>query len=137
MTLHDILSRHTFADVFRELCDVLPALADKRTELDEAYAYLLQQQPVASKKVITYELIDAQDSDDCFVGAEDRCFQANWNVVTGKEVVVDDDAEITPLNIAWNAFLCTLLLGFTPRRFQELCDDVRRMASGEETITDE
>lgn len=137
MTLHDILSRHTFAEVFGELCAVLPALADKRTELEEAYTYLLEQQPVASKKVITYELIDAQESADCFVGAEDRCFQANWNVVTGKAVAVDPDVDITPLEIAANAFLCILLLGFTPRRFQTLCDDVRQAASGEVTITDE
>lgn len=137
MTLHEILSRHTFADVFRELCDVLPTLEGKRAELEEAYTYLLEQKPVASKRVITYELIDAQDSDDCFVGAEDRCFQANWNVVTGKEVAVDGGLDITPLEIASNAFFCTLLLGFTPHRFQGLTDAVRQAAGGEVTITEE
>ena len=110
MILHEILSKYSFDTIFGELVDMMPDLNRKRHEMNEAYDFLLTQQPVASKKRITYQLIDAQDSDDCFVGAEDRCFEAQWNVITGKEVVVDNDIEITEMEIAVNSFFCILLI---------------------------
>lgn len=106
---------------------MIPVMNRKRPEIQEAYDFLMSQQPVASKKRITYQLIDAQDSDDCFVGAEDRCFEAQWNVILGKEVVVDDDVEMEPFEIAVNCFFCILLIGFVPRRFAELRDELQRM----------
>lgn len=127
MILKEILEKYTFGEIFTELSGMIPELNRKRPEIQEAYDFLLSQQPVASKKKITYQLIDAQDSDDCFVGAEDRCFEAQWNVIIGKEVVVDDDVEISPFEIACNAFLCILLIGFKPRRFTELNEELLKM----------
>ena len=127
MILHEILSKYSFDTIFGELVDMMPDLNRKRHEMNEAYDFLLTQQPVASKKRITYQLIDAQDSGDCFVGAEDRCFEAQWNVITGKEVVVDNDIEITEMEIAANSFFCILLIGFYPRRFASLHNDLVEM----------
>lgn len=127
MILHEILSKYSFDTIFGELVDMMPDLNRKRHEMNEAYDFLLTQQPVASKKRITYQLIDAQDSDDCFVGAEDRCFEAQWNVITGKEVVLDNDIEITEMEIAVNSFFCILLIGFYPRRFETLHNDLVEM----------
>ena len=127
MILKDILSRYSFDTIFADLSEMMPVLMQKKAQLKEAYDFLMAQQPVSSKKKITYQLIDAQDSDDCFVGAEDRCFEAQWNVIIGKEVVVDDDVEISPLEIAVNSFFCILLIGFTPRRFNELHEELLDM----------
>lgn len=127
MTLKQILDKYTFGEIFAELSDMMPMLNRKRPEIQEAYDFLMSQNPVASKKRIVYQLIDAQDSDDCFVGAEDRCFEAQWNVILGKEVVIDDDAEISSFEIACNAFFCILLIGFTPRRFAQLREELLGM----------
>ena len=59
MILHEILSKYSFDTIFGELVDMMPDLNRKRHEMNEAYDFLLTQQPVASKKRITYQLIDA------------------------------------------------------------------------------
>lgn len=127
MILKDILDRYSFDSIFAELSDMMPVLGRKRADIQQAYDFLMSQQPVTSKKKIVYQLIDAQDSDDCFVGAEDRCFEAQWNVILGKEVIVDDDVEIAPFEIAVNAFFCILLIGFAPKRFLALRDELVEM----------
>lgn len=127
MTLKEILDKYSFDTIFAELSGMMPVLNRKRSDIREAYDFLLSQTPVTSKKKITYQLIDAQDSDDCFVGAEDRCFEANWNVILGKEVIIDDDVEISPLEIAVNGFFCTLLIGFTPKRFAALREEMMQL----------
>lgn len=127
MILKEIFDKYSFEAIFAELSDMMPIICRKRAEMQQAYDFLMSQTPVASKKRITYQLIDAQDSDDCFVGAEDRCFEAQWNVILGKEVIVDDDVEISHKEIAVNAFLCILLIGFAPRRFAELRDELTVM----------
>lgn len=128
-TLQEIFKSHPFATVFGDLVEMIPELSRKRQAMLEAYDFLLSVPPVASKKRITYELIDSEECADTLVGAEDRCFQGNWNVVVGKEVAVDDEAEISPREIAANAFLCILLLGFQPRRFEGLCGELRDIAN--------
>lgn len=127
MILKEIFEQYTFDIIFAELAEMMPFLNKKREAIKEAYDFIMSQQPVTSKKRIIYQLIDAQDSDDCFVGAEDRCFEAQWNVILGKEVVVDDDIDISDLEIAVNSFFCILLIGFTPRRFTELHDELLKM----------
>lgn len=127
MILKEIISQFSFSQVFSEICSIIPAFSSEKVAIEEAYNFLLSQQPVSSKKRITYQLIDAQDSDDCFVGAEDRCFEAQWNVIIGKEVIIEDDLEISPLEIAANSFFCILLLGFAPRRFSTLKEDLARL----------
>lgn len=124
MILKDILQKYSFDIILTDLCEIMPVLDRKRSALREAYDFLMSQTPVFSKKRIIYQLIDSPDSDDCFIGAEDRCFEAQWNVILGKEVVVADDVDITELEIASNSFFCILLLGFSPRRFSSLRDEL-------------
>lgn len=129
MIVKEIIEKYSFDIIFAELSEMMPVLGRKRAEIQQAYDFLLSQQPVASKKKVIYQLIDAQDSDDCFVGAEDRCFEAQWNVILGKEIVVDDDVEISDLEMAVNCFFCILLIGFTPRRFVELREELLLLLS--------
>lgn len=129
MILKDIITKYSFDIIFAELSEMIPELNRKRSSMKDAYDFLLSQSPVSSKKRIVYQLIDSMDSDDCYVGAEDRCFEAQWNVIIGKEVIVDDDVEISPLEIACNSFLCILLIGFPPRRFAELHEELLQMVA--------
>ena len=103
-------------------------ISRKRPAIKEAYDFLISLAPVASKKRIVYQLLEDEETDDCFAGAADTCFQAQWNVIIGKEVV-RDDVEISDLEIATNAFLCILLLGYPPRRFAGLHDELLEMLS--------
>lgn len=126
MNLKEILSNHTFDIIFSELLEMMPMLSRKRSSMKEAYDFLLSQQAVSSKKRIVYQLIEDEETDDCFVGALDSCFEAQWNVIIGKEVT-REEVEISDLEIATNAFLCILLLGFPPRRFADLHNELLEM----------
>lgn len=129
MIVKEVLERYSFDTIFAELSEMMPDLRRKRADIQQAYDFLLSQAAVASKKKVTYQLIDAQDSDDCFVGAEDRCFEAQWNVILGKEIVIDDDVEISEFEIAVNCFFCIILIGFTPKRFAALRDELLKILS--------
>ena len=126
--LIDILKKYDFNTIFTELSDIFPEINRKRPLIKDAYDFLLSQTPVSSKKRIIYKLIEDDESFDCFVGAEDHQFEANWNVIIGKEVVREDNIEISDLEIATNSFLCILLIGFAPKRFKELQDELRQSA---------
>lgn len=110
-----------------ELCELVPEISRKRAQLQDVYDFLLAQQPVTSKKKILYHLIEDDESFDCFVGADDKCFEANWNVIIGKEVEISDDVDISMLEIVVNAFLCIMLIGFTPKRFAEFQSELREL----------
>lgn len=129
MIVKEILEKYSFDVIFAELSEMMPDIRRKRADIQQAYDFLIAQTPVASKKKVVYQLIDAQDSDDCFVGAEDRCFEAQWNVILGKEVIVDDDVEISTLEMAVNCFFCIMLIGYTPRRFVELREELLQILS--------
>lgn len=129
MVVKEVLDKYSFDVIFAELCEMMPVLSRKRADIQQAYDFLMAQSPVASKKKVTYQLIDAQDSDDCFVGAQDRCFEAQWNVILGKEIEIDDDVEISTLEMAVNCFFCILLIGFVPRRFTELREELLELLS--------
>lgn len=128
MQLFDIIKNNDFNTVYNELVEIFPEISRKHPELKDVYDFLLSQKPVSSKKVITYKFIEDDDTDNYFIGAEDKCFEANWNVVLGKEVIREEGVEISDLEIAVNALLCIVLLGFAPRRFAELQQEIRSMA---------
>lgn len=127
MQLFDVIGKFEFDTLFNELCDIVPEIGRKRSEIKDVYDFLLSQTPVTSKKTIVYQLIEDDDSFDCFVGAEDRCFEGNWNVLLGKEVVIDEGVEISMLEIAINSLLCIMLIGYAPKRFLEFQEDLRTM----------
>lgn len=127
MQLIDVISKFEFNTLFNELCDIVPEIGRKRSEIKDVYDFLLSQTPVASKKTIVYQLIEDDESFDCFVGAEDKCFEGNWNVLLGKEVIVDNDVEISLLEIATNSILCIMLIGYAPKRFLDFQASLRDM----------
>lgn len=127
MQVAEILKKYDFETLFTELCDLIPDLSAKRQEISDVYDFLMQQIPVASKKKVTYTLIEDDESFDCFVGAEDKCFEANWNVILGKEVCRAEDIEISDFEIAVNTLLCIMLIGFAPKRFLEFQQELIQM----------
>lgn len=82
-----------------------------------AYEIMLNLQLIPSKKVIHYCLMDDPDSDDCFAGAPDSCFSTTWEVILAKELKMDEECELSELELTVNAFLCTIFIGRCPREF--------------------
>lgn len=82
-----------------------------------AYDIMLDLQLIPSKKVIRYTVMDDPDSDDCFAGAPDSCFSTTWEVVLAKNIEVDEECDLSELELTVNAFLCTIYLGRCPKAF--------------------
>lgn len=117
MQLKDYLKKFTFEQVYEELELMLEDAESSKEIFRHAYDMMLSLQTIPSKKTIHYQIIDDPDSDDCFSGAPDSCFNTTWEVILDKEVIVDEDCDLTELELLTNAFLCTIFMGRCPRAF--------------------
>jgi hypothetical protein len=52
-----------------------------------------------------------------YFGAEDSCFNTTWEVCLAKELVVDEEVELTEVEIAANSLVNMCLIGRCPRQF--------------------
>lgn len=117
MKLQELLGKYSFDQLFEEI--KLMAMDAERWQdvYHHAYDMMLGLQSIPSKKMIRYTLMDDPDSDDCFAGAPDSCFSTTWEVVLAKEIQVDEECELSELELTVNAFLCTIYIGRCPRAF--------------------
>ncbi len=117
MQLQEYFRRFSFEEVFAELQLMLENAEGNRPIFEHAYSMMQSMETVPSKKVIHYQIIEDSESEEYYSGAPDSCFNTTWEVILAKEVVVDEDCELSDLEILSNAFLCSLALGRCPRAF--------------------
>ena len=70
MTFQQLLKAYEFGELFPEIVTMLPQARTMRRRFEQAYDELSTLRPVASKKVIRYELMHDPDSKEDFVGAD-------------------------------------------------------------------
>lgn len=117
MKLKEYLKKYTFEQVFEEMQLMLEDAESKKDIFRHAYDMMQSLQTIPSKKTIHYQIIDDPESDDCFSGAPDSCFNTTWEVILDKDVVVDEDCDLSDIELLTNAFLCTIFMGRCPRAF--------------------
>lgn len=117
MTLRDYMAKFTFDEVYAELELMLEDAKSCKTTLKHAYELMQTIETIPSKKTIRYQIIDDPESDEYFSGAPDSCFTTTWEVILAKEVTVDEECELSEIELLTNAFLCTIMLGRCPREF--------------------
>lgn len=86
MKLYQLLQSFEFEEIFPTVNVMFPNAQLHRDIFEKAFDMLCNIQPITSKKVIKFELMEDPDSNDMFVGANDSCFQSTWDVCLGKEV---------------------------------------------------
>lgn len=118
MTFQQLLKAYEFGELFPEIVTMLPQARTMRKRFEQAYDELSTLRPVASKKVIRYELMHDPDSKEDFVGADDECFRATWDVLAGKEVKKGPHADLTDLEMTANCLLNAVLQGSSPHSRQ-------------------
>ncbi len=117
MQLQDYFKRFTFDEVFAELQLMLEDADSNKAAFSHAYEMMQTLETIPSKKVIHYQIIDDPESEEYFSGAPDSCFNTTWEVILAKEVIVDEECELSDLELVSNAFICTILMGRCPRAF--------------------
>ena len=75
MKLYQLLQSFEFEEIFPTVNVMFPNAQLHRDIFEKAFDMLCNIQPITSKKVIKFELMEDPDSNDMFVGANDSCFQ--------------------------------------------------------------
>ena len=86
MKLYQLLQSFEFEEIFPTVIEMFPNAQVHRDVFEKAFHMLCDIQPISSKKVIRFELMEDPNSSDMFVGANDSCFQSTWDVCLGKEI---------------------------------------------------
>lgn len=117
MQLQEYFKRFSFEEVFAELQLMLEDAEGNKPIFQHAYEMMQTLQTIPSKKVIHYQIIDNPESEEYYSGAPDSSFNTTWEVILAKEVIVDEECELSDLEILSNAFICSIIIGRCPRAF--------------------
>lgn len=98
--------------------DMFPGTTKYREPLEEAYNTLLSLKPVASKKSIRYKILHNDKGSETYMGAEDSCFEATWEVCLGKEISREKGVDLNDAEILANCLVNLCFLGRYPKSFE-------------------
>lgn len=117
MTLKQYFQKFSFDEIYEELDLMYEFAAQHKEYFRHAYEILLELQPIATKKTIRYQVFDDPEMEESYSGAADHCFNTTWEVCLAKEVQVDEDCDLTDLELTTNALLCLVFMARCPRAF--------------------
>ena len=80
MKLYQLLQSFEFEEIFPTVNVMFPNAQLHRDIFEKAFDMLCNIQPITSKKVIKFELMEDPDSNDMFVGANNSCFHSTCDV---------------------------------------------------------
>ena len=119
MKLYQLLQAFEFDELFPTVNGMFPNAKLHRDVFEKAFDILCSTQPIPSKKVIRFELMEDPNSSDMFVGANDSCFQSTWDVCLGKEIKKGKGADLSEEEMAANCLLNVLFIGRHPQGFDK------------------
>ena len=111
MKLYQLLQSFEFEEIFPTVIEMFPNAQVHRDVFEKAFHMLCDIQPISSKKVIRFELMEDPNSSDMFVGANDSCFQSTWDVCLGKEIKTGKGADLNAVEMAAHCLLNILFIG--------------------------
>ena len=117
MQLIDLLKSFTIDEILSAIDEMFPETEQYQPIFREAYQLMITLPLVASKKYIRYRVLTDEENEIEYFGAEDSCFNTTWEVCLAKELVVDDEVELTEVEIAANSLVNMCLIGRCPRQF--------------------
>lgn len=117
MTVYDLIQAYEFNEVMPAVVEMFPGTGKFRPQLQQAWDMMLGMRPVRSNKVITYKIMQGSRPDESYIGAEDKDFDAPWNVLLGKELKREKGVDLNNLEMLTNAFINICLTGRHPKEF--------------------
>ena len=125
MKLKRLLETFDFDDFFPEVCVMYPNAKRHRKEFKQAFEMLTTMRYSITNKQIQYLLIE-DPSGDCYFGAHDSCFKANWDVILGKDIVRSKGVSLSDEEMAANCIINIIFLGNHPKDFDDSFNILRR-----------
>lgn len=120
MKLYQLLQSFEFEELFPHVNIMFPNANLHRDVFEKAFDMICHIEPIFSKKVIRYELMeDPNSKSDMYVGADDACFNTTWDVCLGKEIKKGKGADLNDEELAANCLLNMLFIGKHPQQFDK------------------
>ena len=100
MKLKELLLSYEFDEIYPSIINMYPNAKRHRKEFKNAYDILAELRPTPSKGSIRYKIIEDQEYNASYFGAEDKDFKTSWDMLLGmdvkKEGKVDLSQEVLP-----------------------------------------
>ncbi|MBM6992173.1 MAG: hypothetical protein I3J02_02770 [Prevotella sp.] len=117
MRLYELLQAYEFDEIMPVIVEMFPGTGKYEHPLRQAYDILVNMKPVASKKEIRYKILSAPNSDEQYMGAEDRDFDSTWEVCLGKNISRERGVDLTDIELVANTLVNICFIGRHPRSF--------------------
>ena len=119
MKLSQLLQAYEFDEIMPVINDMFPGTSKFREQLKQAYEILQTMKPVPTKKSIKYKVLPGDMPSHSFVGAEDNCFNATWEVCLGKDVSRERGVDLSDVELAANTLVNLCLIAKYPSAFEQ------------------
>lgn len=119
MRLYELLQAYDFDEVMPVIVDMFPGTGKFRPQLKEAWSLLWDMKPVPSKQTITYKIMKGSRENENYIGAEDRDFDAPWNVIIGKDLKRSRGVDLNDAEMLANCLVNICLIGRHPKSFEK------------------
>ena len=118
MKLYQLLQAFEVKELFPEINNMFPNANLHRDVYEKAFQLACELKPIASKKVIRYEVMNDPDTNEMFYGSDDKNFEGPWEVVIGKEIKKEKGVDLNDTEIAANCLLNLLMISRCPKSFE-------------------
>ena len=118
MKLIELFQACEFDEVMSVITEMFPGTRRFRAPLKQAYLILLETEPVPSDKSIHYRVMTDDANDDASMGAADADFEGTWAECLGRNVLKDDEVDLSDLEIAANCLVNLCFISEYPRKFE-------------------
>ena len=118
MKLIHLLKAYDFSEIMPAVNEMFPGTSKFRKELKQGYDIMMALTPVITHQAITYKIISAAKGNEYYVGAEDSCFNASWEICLGKDVVRSKGVNLSDLELAANCLVNLCLSSKFPPAFE-------------------
>lgn len=118
MKLKELLQAYDFDEIMAAIMAMFPGTRKFRAPLKQAYLTLLETEPVDSDKKIHYLIMTDEEGDEATMGAADADFEGTWAECLGRDVVKDDDVELSEVEVAANCLVNLCFLSQYPPKFE-------------------
>lgn len=122
MRLYELVQAYEFDEIMPIIVYMFPGTGKFRPQLQQAWELLRGMKPVDSKKEIRYKLMKGSREDEQYMGAEDRDFNATWEVILGKNVTRDRGVDLNDAEMLANCLVNICLIGRHPKAFNAAYD---------------
>lgn len=117
MKLKELLLSYEFDEVYPSVITMYPNAKRHKKEFKNAYDILTEMRPTPSKGSIRYKIIEDQEHNASYFGAEDKDFKTSWDILLGMDIKKEGKVDLSQEEMLANCLLNAIFIGTHPREF--------------------